>query len=54
MTEADAISSINKGHDSMTAVMNSRGKNLQIVRALYAGGNMKVKYVIRLKGILRE
>ena len=43
MSEADAVSSIMKGHDSMAAVMNSRGKNLQIVRALYTGGNMKVR-----------
>ena len=42
MSETDAVGSIMKGHDSMAAVMSSRGKNLQIVRALYTGGNMKV------------
>jgi hypothetical protein len=43
MSESEAVSSIMKGHDSMNAVLNSRGKNLQIVRAMYNGGTMKVK-----------
>ena len=34
MSDVDAVTSIMKGHDSMSAVMSSRGKNLQIVRAL--------------------
>lgn len=41
MSESEAVSSIMKGHDSMNAVLNSRGKNLQIVRAMYNGGTMK-------------
>ncbi|XP_013387061.1 katanin p80 WD40 repeat-containing subunit B1 isoform X1 [Lingula anatina] len=41
MSEAEAISTIMKGHDAMVAVMSSRTKNLSIVRALWTGGNMK-------------
>ena len=48
MSETEAVSLIMKGHDSMTAVMSSRSKNLQIVRALYTGGNMKVSNATRL------
>ena len=43
MSDVDAVTSIMKGHDSMSAVMSSRGKNLQIVRALYSSQNMKVR-----------
>ena len=49
MSESDALSSIMKGHDSMTAVFNSRGKNLQIVRALYTGANIKVSLTFELQ-----
>ena len=42
MSETEAMKSIAKGHDSMMAVMMSRSKNLQIVRALWTGGNTKV------------
>ena len=34
MGQEDVLTSIRRGHDSVTAVMTSRGKNLHIVRAL--------------------
>ena len=48
MSEAEAMSAILKGHDSMVAVMSSRQKNLQIVRALWTGGNTKVSNMLYL------
>lgn len=44
MSEQEALTSIVKGHDSMVAVLSSRTKNLQIVRALWTGGNVKVNF----------
>ncbi|KAG1688799.1 Katanin p80 WD40 repeat-containing subunit B1 [Nymphon striatum] len=41
MSEAEAISSIVRGHDSMIAVLMNRHKNLQIVRALWTNKDMK-------------
>lgn len=42
MSIEDAVGSIMKGHDSMSQVLSSRLKNLQILRTLYSSGNMKV------------
>ncbi|CAH1780535.1 unnamed protein product [Owenia fusiformis] len=41
VSEIDALNLIGRGHDSMMAVMSSRQRNLQIVRALWTGGNIK-------------
>jgi len=43
MSETEAVSLIVKGHESMMAVMTNRNKNLQVVRALWTSGNMKVR-----------
>ncbi|XP_064640633.1 katanin p80 WD40 repeat-containing subunit B1-like [Lineus longissimus] len=40
-SESTIVTAITRGHDSMQAVMQNRGKNLQIVRALWSGGNVK-------------
>ena len=43
MSEAEAVSSIMKGHSSMNAaVMSSRKRNLQIVRAMWTSDSIKV------------
>ncbi len=42
ISESEVLTSILRGHDSMVAVMTSRSKNLQIVRALWTGGNIRV------------
>ena len=42
LSEAEATSALLKGHDYMNKVLASRHRNLQIVRALWTGGNMKV------------
>ena len=44
MSETEAVSMIVKGHESMMAVMTNRNKNLQVVRALWTSGNMKVSH----------
>ena len=44
MSEAEAVSSIMKGHSSMMAVMSSRRRNLQIVRAMWTSDSIKVNY----------
>lgn len=49
MSEAEAISSIVRGHDSMIAVLMNRHKNLQIVRALWTNKDMKVKLITALQ-----
>ncbi|XP_067652275.1 katanin p80 WD40 repeat-containing subunit B1-like isoform X5 [Haliotis asinina] len=41
MSESEVLSSIQKGHDAMMKVMTSRGRNLQIVRAMWTSGNTK-------------
>ena len=43
ISDTEALASIENGHESMITVLSSRQKNLQIVRALYTGGNMKVR-----------
>jgi len=42
MGDYDAISQISKGHNSMNALLSARNKNLQIVRAMWSSGNVKV------------
>ena len=42
ISEAEALTLMAKGHDSMLAVLSGRSKNLQIVRALWTAGNTKV------------
>ena len=43
MSEAEATSSIMRGHGSMMAVLSARHKNQEIIRALWTGGNVKVR-----------
>lgn len=44
MTDESVLQTIQNGHDAMSAVMSSRSKNLQIVRAMWTSGNTKVQY----------
>ncbi|XP_071958298.1 katanin p80 WD40 repeat-containing subunit B1-like [Antedon mediterranea] len=40
-SESEVIESLNKGHDSMCAVMTSRNKNLQVIKAIWSTGDTK-------------
>jgi len=40
-TEHEALSSISTGHSAMTTVLANRHRNLQIIRALWSGGDVK-------------
>ncbi|XP_033113143.1 katanin p80 WD40 repeat-containing subunit B1-like isoform X1 [Anneissia japonica] len=40
-SESEVIESLNKGHDSMCAVMSSRSKNLQVIKAIWTTGDTK-------------
>ncbi|XP_038069897.1 katanin p80 WD40 repeat-containing subunit B1-like [Patiria miniata] len=40
-TEAEALDSLMKGHNSMCAVLTSRNKNLDVVRAIWTAGDIK-------------
>lgn len=42
-SDADAISTIRKGFDSMRVVLTSRHKNLDVVRALWTSGDIMVR-----------
>lgn len=42
VTEDSVLKTVANGHDAMSAVMSSRSKNLQIVRAMWTSGNTKV------------
>lgn len=41
VTDESVLQTIQSGHDAMSAVMSSRSKNLQIVRAMWTSGNTK-------------
>lgn len=41
VTDESVLQTIQNGHDAMSAVMSSRSKNLQIVRAMWTSGNTK-------------
>ena len=41
VTEDSVLKTVENGHDAMSAVMSSRSKNLQIVRAMWTSGNTK-------------
>jgi len=41
MGDYDALSMISKGHNSMSALLSARNKNLQIVRAMWSSGNVR-------------
>jgi len=40
-TEHEALNSISTGHSAMTTVLANRHRNLQIIRALWSGGDVK-------------
>ncbi|XP_022091936.1 LOW QUALITY PROTEIN: katanin p80 WD40 repeat-containing subunit B1-like [Acanthaster planci] len=40
-TEAEALDSLMRGHSSMCAVLTSRNKNLDVVRAIWTAGDIK-------------
>ena len=40
-SEHDALSSISTGNSAMTTVLANRHRNLQIIRALWSGGDVK-------------
>ncbi|GAB6032812.1 Katanin p80 WD40 repeat-containing subunit B1, variant 2 [Chamberlinius hualienensis] len=48
MSEAEAISSIIKGHDSMIAVMNNRLRNVQIIYTLWTNKDLKARFYLIL------
>ncbi|XP_041375540.1 katanin p80 WD40 repeat-containing subunit B1-like isoform X2 [Gigantopelta aegis] len=41
LTESDVLGSLQKGHAAMEQVLSNRGRNLQIVRAMWTAGNTK-------------
>lgn len=49
MSDEDAMSQIQKGHDTMCVVLKSRFKNLDTVRAVWTTGDIKVS-VMSLDG----
>lgn len=44
MGNGDAVNQISKGHASMSALLSARGKNLQIIRAMWSSGNIRVGF----------
>lgn len=49
LSDEDAMSQIQKGHDTMCVVLKSRFKNLDTVRAVWTTGDIKVS-VMSLDG----
>lgn len=44
LSDAEALSQITKGHDTMCVMLSSRHKNLETVRAVWAREDIKVKW----------
>ena len=44
-SESEMVGSIQKGHNSMCAVLSSRHKNLDVIRAIWTAGDVKVSGV---------
>lgn len=42
LTDAEALSQITKGHDTMCVMLSSRHKNLEMVRSVWAREDVKV------------
>ena len=52
MGDYDALSMISKGHNSMSALLSARNKNLQIVRAMWSSGNVRVSATLNIVSII--
>lgn len=53
LSDAEALSQITKGHDTMCVMLSSRRKNLETVRSVWAREDIKVSSVFRAQRPMR-